>query len=291
LPVSVTERRAFIEPSHGRLSVSRQCELAGLARSTYYHAGAGETAENLALMRQIDEVYLEHPTFGSRMMTQWLKRAGQNVNRKRIQRLMRRMGLEAIYPRPRTSVPGTGHRIYPYLLRHRVVARPDEVWCADITYVPLSRGFMYLVAIMDWHSRYVLAWRLCNTMEAEFCIEALQEALGRGRPEIFNTDQGAQFTSRAFTGVLEQAGIQVSMDGRGRALDNVFVERLWRTVKYEHVYVRGYETAPELAAGLAWFFDFYDHSRLHSALDYRTPWEVYSAGGRRATAARRKLRR
>lgn len=229
-------------------------------------------------MRQIDEVYLEHPTFGSRMMTQWLKRDGHVVNRKRIRRLMRRMGLEAIYPRPRTSVPAAEHRIYPYLLRHRLVARPDEVWCADITYVPLSRGFMYLVAIMDWHSRYVLAWRLSNTLDADFCIEALQEALRRGRPEIFNTDQGAQFTSRAFTGVLAKADIQISMDGRGRALDNVFVERLWRTVKYEHVYVYGYETAPELAAGLARFFDFYGHERPHSGLDYRTPWEVYSAG-------------
>lgn len=272
--------RGLIDPESRELNVCRQCELVDLPRSTWYYRPAGESPRNLALMRQIDEVYLAHPSFGSRMMTAWLRRAGEAVNRKRVQRLMRRMGLEAIYPRPRTGEPAAAHKIYPYLLRHRVVARPDEVWSADITYVPLARGFMYLVAVLDWHSRYVLAWRLSNTLDAAFCIEALEEALGRGRPEIFNTDQGAQFTSRAFTGVLEQAKIQISMDGRGRALDNVFVERLWRTVKYEDVYVRGYETAPDLAAGLSRFFDFYSHARPHSALEYHTPWEVYSAGRR-----------
>jgi len=231
-------------------------------------------------MRQIDEAYLAHPSFGSRMMTAWLNFQGAQVNRKRVQRLMRLMGLEAIYQRPRTSTAAKEHKIYPYLLRNRVVARPDEVWCADITYVPLPAGFMYLVAIMDWHSRYVLSWELSNTLDTEFCITALEAALARGRPTIFNTDQGAQFTSRAFTGVLKRANIAISMDGRGRALDNVFIERLWRTVKYEHVYLRGYETASELAAGLAWYFDFYDHARPHSALDYCTPWTVYSAGRR-----------
>ena len=262
------------------LGVSRQCELLGLPRSTWYYQPADESPENLALMRQIDATYLVHPTFGSRMMAQWLRRTGEKVNRKRIQRLMRLMGLQAIYPRPRTSVPAAEHRIFPYLLRNRVVARPDEVWSADITYLPLAHGFMYLVAILDWHSRYVIAWELSNTLDATFCVSALEQALAFGRPEIFNTDQGAQFTSQAFTGVLEDAGIQISMDGRGRALDNVFVERLWRTLKYEDVYVRGYETVPQLTTGLHRFFDFYGHARPHSALDYRTPWEVYSAGRR-----------
>ena len=252
--------------------------MIGLPRSTWYYQPAGESPENLALMRRIDETYLAHPTFGSRMMRAWLNRHGEQVNRKRVRRLMQLMGLEAIYPRPRTSVPAADHKIYPYLLRNRVVARPDEVWCADITYIPLPAGFMYLVAIMDWHSRYVLSWRLSNTLDAEFCVAALEAALLRGRPEIFNTDQGAQFTSRAFTGVLERADIAISMDGCGRALDNVFIERLWRTVKYENVYPRGYETVSELAAGLAWFLDFYGHRRPHSAFDYCTPWEVYSAG-------------
>lgn len=262
------------------LSVSRQCALLGLPRSTWYYQPAGESPDNLALMRKIDATYLAHPTFGSRMMTQWLLRKGEQVNRKRIQRLMRLMGLETIYPRPRTSVPAAEHRIFPYLLRNRVVARPDEVWSADITYLPLARGFMYLVAILDWHSRYVIAWELSNTLDATFCVSALQQALDFGRPEIFNTDQGAQFTSRAFTGMLENAGIAISMDGRGRALDNVFVERLWRTLKYEDVYIHGYETVPQLTMGLHRFFDFYGHARPHSALDYRTPWEVHSAGRR-----------
>jgi putative transposase len=259
------------------LTRCRQCELIGLPRSTWYYQPAGESPQNLALMRLIDGVYLDHPTFGSRMMTAWLRRLGEAVNRKRVQRLMRLMGLEAIYPRPRTSQPAPDHKIYPYLLRNRLVARPNEVWAADITYVPLRAGFMYLVAIMDWHSRYVVSWELSNTLDAAFCVSALEWALARGRPEIFNTDQGAQFTSRAFTGVLERAGIQISMDGKGRALDNVFIERLWRTVKHEHVFVHGYETPSELAHGLTKFFDFYGHRRPHSGLDYRTPAEVYFA--------------
>ena len=259
------------------MSVCRQCELIGLPRSTWYYQPAEESAENLALMRQIDGIYLAHPAFGSRMMTAWLQKRGERVNRKRVRRLMRLMGLEAIYCRPRTSDPAPGHRIYPYLLRDRLVTRPNEAWCADITYVPLLRGFMYLVVILDWYSRYVVSWQLSNTLDAAFCVQALEEALTGGRPEIFNTDQGAQFTSRAFTGVLEQAGIQISMDGRGRALDNVFVERLWRTVKYEDVYVRGYENVPDLTSGLTSFFKFYDHERPHSSLDYRTPAQVYFA--------------
>ena len=271
----MAERRALIDGQHTELSVCRQCELIGLPRSTWYYQPASESLENLALMRQIDKTYLAYPSFGSRMMTAWLRRAGEVVNRKRVQRLMRLMGLEAIYPRPRTSLPAADHKIYPYLLRNRLVARPDEVWAADITYVPLPGGFMYLVAIMDWHSRYVLAWELSNTLDAAFCTSALEAALAHGQPEIFNTDQGAQFTSRAFTRVLESAGVAISMDGRGRALDNVFVERLWRTVKYDNVYLHDYQTAPDLARGLRGFFHFYDWDRPHSALDYRTPAEVY----------------
>jgi putative transposase len=258
--------------------------LLELPRSTYYHAGGGESATNLRLMRLIDEQYLKTPFYGSRGMTQWLRRGGYNVNRKRVRRLLRVMGLEAIYPRRRTSGPCPEHRIYPYLLRNLAIERPDQVWSADITYVPLRRGFMYLVAVLDWHSRYVLSWELSNTLDGGFCLAALEAALGTNpaqrQPEIFNTDQGAQFTSQAFTGRLAGAGIAISMDGRGRALDNVFIERLWRTVKYEDIYLRGYETAAELERGLASYFEFYCHERLHMALGYRTPWEAYTAGRR-----------
>jgi putative transposase len=260
------------------LNVAQQCRLLELPRSTYYHTSVGESAENLHLMRLIDEQYLHTPFSGSRGLTQWLIRQGYGVNRKRVQRLMRVMGLEAIYPRKRTSVPCPEHRIYPYLLRNVSIERCDQVWSTDITYVPLRQGFMYLAAVLDWHSRYVLSWELSNTLDSAFCVAALEGALASGRPEIFNTDQGAQFTSRAFTGVLEAGGIAISMDGRGRALDNVFIERLWRTVKYENIYLRGYETAVELERGLASYFEFYRYERLHMALDYQTPWEVYSAG-------------
>jgi putative transposase len=211
-------------------------------------------------------------------MTQWLLRQGYEVNRKRVQRLMRLMNLEAIYPRQRTSTPGENHRIYPYLLRNVLIDRVDQVWSTDITYVPLSRGYMYLAAVIDWHSRYVLSWELSNTLDSRFCVEALQAALAQGQPEIFNTDQGAQFTSQAFTDVLLDAGIAISMDGRGRALDNVFIERLWRSVKYENIYPCGYETARALAQGLTSYFALYNYARPHMSLDYATPWEVYSAG-------------
>lgn len=250
LPSSIAERRRWIEPGDQHLSVAEQCALVGLARSTYYHAGVGESADNLALMRVIDEQYLKTPFQGSRGMTQWLMRQGYAVNRKRVQRLMRTMGLEAIYPRRRTSDPCQDHRIYPYLLRNLRVERADQVWSADITYVPLARGFMYLVAVLDWHSRYVLSWELSNTLDSSFCVSALEAALAQRQPEIFNTDQGSQFTSQAFTGVLTQSGIAISMDGRGRALDNVFIERLWRTVKYvrEHLPAR----LPDGAGTRAW---------------------------------------
>ncbi len=253
----------------------RQCQLLGLNRSTWYYEPVPESAANLALMRRIDEQYLRRPFYGSRRMTAWLRREGEPVNRKRVQRLMRRMGLEAIYPKPRTTLAGAGHKIYPYLLRNVPVTRPNQVWSADITYVPLRRGFLYLTAILDWYSRYVLAWRLSNSLDGDFCLEALDEALARARPEIFNSDQGVQFTSREFTGRLESAAVAISMDGRGRALDNVFVERLWRSVKYEEVYVHDYATGVDCHAGLSAYLTFYCQERLHQALGYRTPAEVY----------------
>lgn len=253
---------------------------ASALRSTYYLGPAVESAENLRLMRLIDEQYLRAPFFGSRRMTAFLWRRGEAVNRKRVQRLMGLMGLEGLHPRPRTTIAAADARGYPYLLRDRELSRIDEVWSSDITYVPMRRGFMYLTAVIDWYSRYVLSWRLSNTLEGRFCLEALDEALGQGRPEIFNTDQGSQFTSREYTGRLEGAGITVSRDGRGRALDNVFVERLWRSVKYEDIYIKDYEQVPELESGLAAYFRFYDEDRPHQSLGYRTPGEVYRAGTR-----------
>jgi putative transposase len=252
------------------LTIARQCELLGLPRSTRYHRPQGESAENLALMRRLDEQYLATPFYGSRRMAIVLA-----ANRKRVQRLMRLMGIEAIYPKRRTTWPGAGHKIYPYLLRNLAVQRPDHVWGTDITYVPLRHGFLYLVAVMDWFSRHVLAWRLSNTLEGTFCIEALEEALAVARPEIFNSDQGSQFTAAAFTSRLERRGVAVSMDGRGRALDNVFVERLWRSVKYEEVYLRDYADGWEAEERLAAYFRFYSHERIHQALGYRTPADVY----------------
>ena len=244
--------------------------MLGLPRSTRYYAVKGETAENLALMRRIDQQYLATPFYGSRRMAVVL-----DVNRKRIQRLMRLMGIEAIYPKRRTTWPAAGHKIYPYLLRNVEIRRPDHVWSTDITYVPLRHGFLYLVAVMDWFSRHVLSWRLSNTLEGSFCIEALEEALALARPEIFNSDQGSQFTAAAFTSRLESQGIAVSMDGRGRALDNVFVERLWRSVKYEEVYLRDYVDGWEAQERLGAYFRFYSHQRVHQALGYRTPADVY----------------
>lgn len=265
------------------MSVRRQCELIGLNRSSLYYEPVGEAAEDLRLMRLIDEQYTARPFYGSRRMAAWLAGRGEEVNRKRVQRLMRAMGLEAIYPRPRTTMAGKGHRIYPYLLRGVAIERADQVWSADITYVPMASGFMYLAAVIDWFSRYVIAWKLSNTLDGSFCTEMLEEALKGGRPEVFNTDQGVQFTAAAFTGRLEGAGVAVSMDGRGRALDNVFVERLWRSVKYEDIYIRGYEAVPELHRGLGRYFAFYNDERLHQSLGYRTPAAVYREA--RATRA------
>jgi len=232
-------------------------------------------------MRLIDEQYTARPFYGSRKMTVWLRGRGEEINRKRVQRLMRLMGLEAIYPKPRLSAAGLGHRVYPYLLRGVSIRRPDQVWSADITYVPLPTGFMYLAAVIDWYSRYVVAWRPSNTLGGSFCLDMLEEALGRGCPEVFNTDQGVQFTAAAWTGRLERAGVAVSMDGRRRWLDNVFVERLWRSVKHEDVYLWGYEAVPALEEGLGRYFPFYNEERPHQSLGYRTPAAVYRAGRRR----------
>ena len=269
--------RPLIEVGHPELSVRRQCELLGLSRSSLYYQPAVETAENLRLMRLLDAEYTAHPFYGSRRLTKWLTKQGEDVNRKRVQRLLRLMGLQAIYPKPKLSAAGLGHKIYPYLLRNVKIERADQVWSTDITYVPLSSGFMYLAAIIDWHSRYVLAWRMSNTLDGWFCLDMLEEALSKGRPEVFNTDQGVQFTAGAWTTRVESAGAAVSMDGRGRCLDNVFVERLWRSVKYEEVYLRGYESVPQLQGGLGRYFPFYNDERPHQSLDYRTPGEVYGA--------------
>src|SRR5450755_1804227 len=238
LPASVERKRAWVDPADAVLSVSQQCELLGLNRSSFYYEPATESVENLALMALIDREYTDHPFRGSRGMRAWLRREGHQVNRKRVQRLMRLMGLEAVYPKPRLSVGGAGHKVFPYLLRNVSIERVNQVWSTDITYIPMPNGFMYLTAVIDWYSRYVLSWRLSNTLDVAFCLEALEEALRQGCPEVFNTDQGVQFTSASFTSRLEEAGVAVSRDGRGRALENVFVERLWRSVKYEDIYIK-----------------------------------------------------
>ena len=269
-------RRGWIEKVERRLSIVRQCSLVGLSRSSYYYEPVGrESVENLLLMRMIDELYLARPFYGSPRMTGWLGELGHRVNHKRVARLMRVMGLQAVLPGPHTSVKHPDHRVYPYLLRDMTINSPNEVWCADLTYVPLRGGFLYLVAVMDWYSRYVLAWELSSTMETWFCVVALERALGLGRPGIFNTDQGSQFTSEEFTGCLAAAGIRISMDGRGRALDNVFIERLWRSVKYEDIYLRDYPDGRAVRKGLGRYFRFYNTERLHQGLQDKTPEEVH----------------
>ena len=265
----------MIEPRHEQLSVRQQCELLGLNRSSYYYEPATESPLNLDLMRLLDEQYMRTPFYGWPRMTAYLRSQGYQVNHKRVQRLMQKMGIQAIYPKPRLSKPNPEHKVYPYLLRGLAITRPNQVWSSDITYIPLRNGFMYLAAVIDWYSRYVLAWRLSNTLDGTFCIQLLQDALQLGRPEIFNTDQGTQFTATAFTTVLEQANIQISMDGKGRALDNIFIERLWRTVKYEEVYLNDYSSVPLGRTRLGDYFPFYNTERPHQALAYRTPAEVY----------------
>ena len=265
----------MIERGHSEIPVYRQCELLGLSRSGYYYRPQEGSPLNLRLMDLIDEQYTRTPFYGVEKMTAWLRRQGFVVNPKRVRRLMRLMGLEAIYPKRRLSLPAEGHKKYPYLLRDLVIERPDQVWCVDITYIRIRHGFLYLVAVMDWYSRYVLAWELSNSLDKQFCIEVLERTLSISQPEIFNTDQGSQFTCVEFTGRLADAGVRISMDGRGRVYDNIFIERLWRSVKYEEVYLHSYESVKEARNGLTRYFYFYNTERLHESLGYRTPHEVY----------------
>jgi putative transposase len=274
-----------IEPEHPTISVRRQCDLLGLSRSSLYYRPQGEDAENEALMRLLDEQYTRTPFYGVTRMTEWLRRGGHVVNPKRVRRLLRTMGLEAIYPRPKRGLsrPQEGAKRYPYLLRDVAVVRPDQVWAADLTYLRLYRGWAYLVAILDWYSRCVVAWEVSVTLEAAFCVAALKAALAAGRrPEILNTDQGSQFTSEAWTDLVAGSGIALSMDGRGRVFDNIFVERLWRTVKWEDVYLKDYQTPAEARLGLGRYFGFYNQERAHQALGWRTPAEVYGVAAARA---------
>ena len=277
--MSAPDRRAMVERPGEDLSVRRQCALLNLARSGVYRPRPAAGADDLALMRRIDELHLELPFYGSRRMTFELNKEGHGVNRKRVRRLMRLMGIEALVPRPGTSKAAPGHKIHPYLLRGLTIAEPNHVWAADITYIPMARGFLYLVAIIDWASRAVLAWRLSNTIDSSFCVAALEEALLRhGKPKIFNTDQGAQFTSAAFTGKLEAAGVAISMDGRGRFMDNIFIERLWRSIKYEEVHLKAYDDGREARAGISSWMAFYNERRPHQAMNNRTPMAVWRAG-------------
>jgi putative transposase len=277
--MSMPDRRALLDRDSREISVRRQCVLLGLARSGVYRAPPAPDDSDLGLMREIDELFTAYPFLGSRRMAEMLGRMDQPINRKRMQRLMRKMGIAALGPRPGTSKPAPGHKIFPYLLRNLVIERPNQVWASDITYIPIGRGFLYLVAIMDWASRAVLAWRLSNTMESSFCVAALEDALARfGRPEIFNTDQGSQFTSAAFTGSLTAAQIRISMDGRGRWMDNVFIERLWRSLKHEDIYLKGYTDGREAREGIAQWFAFYNTRRPHQALKHRTPMAVWRDG-------------
>jgi len=266
-----------VDRGHPEISLRRQCELLGVNRSGLYYQPAGESELNLLLMRLIDEEYTRLPFYGSRRWVEWLDEQGYSVNRKRVSRLMEVMGIEAVYPKPRLSQPGEGHKIYPYLLAGVEVTRVNQVWSTDITYIRMDGGFVYLVAVMDWFSRFVLSWALSVTMEVGFCMEALQRALRRGRPEIFNSDQGSQFTSDQFTGALKARGIAISMDGRGRCFDNIFIERLWRSLKHEEVYLRDYTMVPEARDGIGNWFRFYNHERLHQSLGYRTPAKLYLA--------------
>jgi putative transposase len=271
-------RRSLLEPEHATISLRRQCDLLGLPRSTAYYAPHAESAENLALMREIDALYLAEPSYGSRSIAAVLANSGWEVNRKRVQRLMRLMNIAGVTPKRSTSKPAPGHRVFPYLLRNVAITHPDQVWSTDITYVPLRGGFVYLTAVMDWYSRYVLSWELSARLEGSFCLEALDAALECGRPEVFNTDQGAQFTSAAFVNRLLDRSVAVSMDGRGRALDNVFIERLWRSVKYQEIYLRDYATVADVEEGLRLYFAKYNHERPHQSLENLTPAKVYEWG-------------
>jgi putative transposase len=267
-----------LEPDHASISLRRQCDLLGLPRSTAYYTPIPESRENLALMKEIDAIYLDNPSYGSRSIASALVNTGWELNRKRVQRLMRLMNIVGVTPKRNTSRPAPGHRVFPYLLRNVAISHPDQVWSTDITYVPLRHGFVYLTAVMDWYSRYVLSWRLSNRLEGSFCVEALDEALAHGQPEVFNTDQGSQFTSAVFVNRLLDRAVAVSMDGRGRALDNVFIERLWRSVKYQEIYLRDYSTVADVEEGLKLYFEKYNHERPHQSLDNLTPAKVYEWG-------------
>jgi putative transposase len=275
LACSIDQLRPLVDWDHPEISIRRQCQLLGANRSGLYYQPLGENEENLMLMRLIDEEYTRHPIYGSRRMKAWLCGQEYQVGRNRVRRLMRLMGLQAIYPKPKLSQPGEGHKIYPYLLKGVEVTRVNQVWSTDITYIRMADGFVYLVAVMDWYSRYVLSWGLSVTMELDFCVETLKRALRRGRPEIFNSDQGSQFTSERFTGELQTRGITISMDGRGRCFDNIFIERLWRSLKYEEVYLHEYKLVPDARAGIGNWFRFYNQERLHQSLGYRPPVELY----------------
>ena len=276
--MSVGEKVKCIDPKNSDLSISRQCDLLGLPRSSYYRplVFTFESNENLELMRLIDEEFLRHPFYGSRKIRDYLNRLGFPVNHKRVQRLMRLMGLESVAPKPNTSRPRREHKVYPYLLRGMSITESDQVWCSDITYIRLSHGFVYLTAVMDWASRYVLSWEVSVTMDDDFCVNALKSALRKhNSPEIFNTDQGSQYTGNAFTGALKDSGVKISMDGKGRCMDNIFIERLWRSVKYEKIFLEEFETVTELITGLKEYFEFYNFERPHQSFSGKTPAEMY----------------
>ena len=277
-PASASVRRSLLEPDHMTISLRRQCDLLDLPRSTAYYTPIPETADNLKLMKEIDAIYLENPSYGSRSITALLDNAGWEVNRKRVQRLMRLLGIEGVTPKRNLSKPHPGHRVFPYLLRNVAITHPDHVWSTDITYIPMRHGFVYLTAVIDWYSRYVLSWKLSNCLDGSFCLTALDEALAHAKPEVFNTDQGTQFTSEAFVNRLLSRAIAVSMDGRGRALDNVFIERLWKSVKYQEIYLRDYATVADVEEGLRLYFEKYNHERPHQALNNLTPAKVYEWG-------------
>lgn len=266
-----------MDPGNEQVSLRRQCELLGLNRASYYYEPVGESELNLELMHRIDEIYTQSPFYGRLRMAAQLRRDGYQVNHKRVRRLMQKMGLQAIYPRPKGKKPDSEHKIYPYLLRDVAIKRVNQVWSTDITYIRMKKGWMYLTAVIDWHSRYVISWKLSNSLDGHFCREVLNRSLAQGRPKIFNTDQGVQYTAKAFTQILEDAEVRISMDGRGRALDNIFVERLWRSVKYELIYLHEFDSVSELTGALEEYFHFYNHLRLHQSLDYSTPAEVYFA--------------
>lgn len=275
--MSVSRRQAMVDPDHGKLSIVRQCSLLKISRSTLYYKKRGESAINLEIMREIDRIFMEWPFTGVRQMRRHLVRLGYPVGLKRIRRLMRLMGLMPIYQKPRTSLPNAGDEHFPYLLPNIEISHINQVWCSDITYVPMERGFLYLVAVMDWQSRKILSWGLSSTLETDFCVRALETAIERyGKPEIFNTDQGSQYTSFAFTNTLRENGIQISMDGKGRCMDNIFIERLWRSLKYEEIYIHAYESGQEARKGIGRWIDFYNRQRPHSSLAGKTPDEYYA---------------